>query len=128
VLNAVATNLPSVSEEESTEEEIMKTLSIVGASLTLFSAMAFAGPNVSGGPSATENLTSKRKIEAVLNVITEPNEVVQSVELDAGGMTYLAKIRTGESCEVRMYKVKASGPMAQYQAQFVDSVYAGPCQ
>ena len=105
----------------------MNSKIIIGTFATLLTSVVFAaGPNVSGGPAPTENLKSKLKIQAVLNAINDVNDVIESVELDAGGRLYNVKIRSGESCSVQTYKVAAVN--GQFKAQYVDMISFGDCQ
>ena len=106
----------------------MKLLFYIGVAGALMASTAFAGPNVSGGPSATENLESKQKIRAVMDAINDVNDVILSVALDSGGVLYIAKIRNGEACQESLYKVIPNGGMAQFIASYVVLLSSGPCQ
>lgn len=99
--------------------------------LMAFSASVFAeGPNVSNGPAATQNLSSKKKIQAVMDAITGANEVVESVALDAGKVLYIAKVSDNGACSESFYKVEPdnSSVPGQYIARFVNLISAGPCE
>ncbi len=107
----------------------MKKLLFIGAVFTFVTTFAFAGPNISSGPQATENLVSKQKIKAVLEAITGVNDVVESVSLDAGKVLYVVSVRNGQACQESYYKVTpVKNGLAEYTAQFVDLISAGPCQ
>jgi len=90
---------------------------------------AYAGPNVSSGPSGTENLVSKRKIQAVMDAITDVNDVIESVQLDTGRILYVVKVRNGQACSESLFKVQpvSGGLPVTFSAQYVDLISAGPC-
>src|SRR5262245_18957266 len=110
------------------EENLMKKLMLLAAFVTV--TAAHAGPNVSTGPEGTENLVSKRRIQAVMNAITDVNDVVEGVQLDSGRILYIAKVRNGEACSESYYKVEpvTGGLPATFVARFVGLISAGPCK
>ncbi len=98
--------------------------------MSLLTSTVFAGPISSGGTQMTENLKSKLKMQAVIQQVVGENEVILSVSLDAGGSLYLAKVRTGEDCELRSYAVKAkkTAKGIQYSAQFQNADAPVSCE
>ena len=88
------------------------------------------GPVFNSGSPATENLISKQKITAVMNAITQPNDVVEGVQLDSGRELYIVSVRNGAACSKSYYKVdiaKNSSPI-EYLARYVDLIASGSCQ
>lgn len=107
----------------------MKNLFLVIA--FAFTTTAFAGPNVSVGPQATENVVSKLKIEAVMAAVTGPNEAILAVYQDAGGLDYVAVVKdtTGNACSATLYSVtpiQGSSPV-KYEAKYRELLQAGAC-
>lgn len=105
----------------------MNYLFNIGTALTLLASPVFAGPNVSGGPQASENLVSRLKIASVLNAITGVNDVVESVQLENASQ-YIVTIRNGQACNESLYTVKiAKTQPLKFTAKYTDLISSGPC-
>lgn len=105
----------------------MKTFAILLTGLLSFS-MAFAGQNSSGGSGMTANLASKAKIRAVLDAVTNVNDVVLSVQRTGGGKQYAATIKIEECVVQNLYNIVATPDGAElFRAEYVDQIY-NSCQ
>ena len=90
--------------------------------MSLLTSTVFAGPISSGGTQMTENLKSKLKMQAVIQQVVGENEVILSVSLDEGGLSYSAKVRIGEECELRSYNILTSKPASKVKSKQVSNV------
>jgi hypothetical protein len=95
--------------------------------LAFMPVMAWAGHDQGPGPQATENLASKRKIQAVLDAVKGVNDVVQAVRLESNNQ-YVLSVRNGGACYEALYKVKpVANKPATFTAQYMDLISSGAC-
>jgi len=93
---------------------------VLSLMILIMSSLSFAGPDISSGPSATEELIEKLKTQAVMDVFSDSNVVVEKIE--GYGTSYSARVRTvggatdgSDMCEVWYFEVNksdANGPLA----------------